>query len=97
MEQSTLNVAHVERKEADIIEAMAEFARTSVNLVGMNDTHRTLTFLTTLLSDSPDTFRKIFTGNNLERLTGIIENITSGGMNPMAIFPALAELKDIFK
>jgi hypothetical protein len=93
-----LKVLHVERTENEIIGAMKDFAQTSCETVGINNTFDTLQFMTKIINESPDTYRKIFHPSTLAKINKLIESNKGGKtMGMMDIISTFQEVSSIFK
>ncbi|GGB98479.1 hypothetical protein [Dyadobacter sediminis] len=85
-----------ERTEEEIIEAMREFAMASYESVGVNNTYNTLKFMTQIVKDSPETYRKIFHPKTMEKLKQITESRSTGGkMSTMEMLGLVGDITSI--
>ncbi|HEV7379956.1 MAG TPA: hypothetical protein VGN64_09200 [Dyadobacter sp.] len=91
-----LPVAQKEISEAELNQALVDFAMTSATLVGVNRTHDVLGFLTGLISNSPDMYQKITKPENVERFESIIEKNSGKTPGMMEAIAIMGELKEIF-
>lgn len=78
-------------------EALGSFANASFEVVGVNHTHKTLTFLTGLVQESPDIYRKIFHPKTMQKLQELGERSSKGEIGKMDMFGIVAELMQVFK
>lgn len=96
MAQKTPTAPTVERTEEQVVEALKAFAQASVESVGVARTYDTLTFLTKVIRDSPDTYQKIFHPKTLGKIEELVENGNKGKklgiMDAMSLFSELQEI-----
>lgn len=93
-----LKIAHVERTEAEMIQALGDFSNASFAAVGVNQTFKTVTFLTKMISESPDLYRKIFHPKTLEKLEEIGErNLQGNSISSFEMMAIVADLMKVFK
>lgn len=85
------------RTEEEIIEALGQFAQASCEVVGVNHTFKTIKFLTGLIQDSPDIYKKIFHPKTMEKLQQIGENANGGPVGKLEMLGIVGELMTVFK
>lgn len=86
-----------DKTEQEIIDALRDFANASFGLVGVNNTHKTITVLTGLINDSPDVYQKLFHPKTIKTLQGILERAASGNIGAMEMIGVMGELVKVFK
>lgn len=86
----------MKRTEDELIEAAQNLLVESVQQVGADNTHETLIFLTKIIKESPDTYKKIFKPEVLNKLNQIVERTQDGRklgmMDAVTIFSELSSL-----
>jgi len=86
-----------EKTEQEIIDALGDFANASFQVVGVNHTHKTITFLTGLVNESPDIYRKIFHPKTMKKLQELGERASGGKIGSMEMIGIVGELMQVFK
>lgn len=96
MSETVIEIEPV-KTEQEIIDALGEFANASFGLVGVNNTHKTITVLTGLIKDSPDVYQKLFHPKTIKTLQGILERAAGGNIGAMEMIGVMGELVKVFK
>lgn len=86
-----------QKTEQEIIDALGDFANASFELVGVNNTHRTITVLTGLINDSPDIYQKLFHPKTIKMLQDIFERAANGKIGGMEMIGVMSELMKVLK
>lgn len=85
------------RTEDEIIEAMREFAMVSYESVGPTNTYNTIKFITKIVTESPDTYRKIFHPATMAKLQQITESRSnSSKLSTMEMLGLVGDIATIF-
>jgi len=80
-------------QEEVLIDNLKNFAAVSNALVGIENTNNTLVFMVDLISKNPDMYQKFFDPQRIEKLMGIIEEISKKKkmdfISGMAVLPRI--------